>query len=105
MRLIRTFAFAGLAVSLVATPVAGARAADWWMLQQTDAGRECAPPIQAEGLTLTPDVLMTHHSECKLMDETPSLDLETVMINCEGEIGRVFIFTKTKAACERLAKE
>jgi hypothetical protein len=28
-----------------------------------------------------------------------------VMVNCEGDIGRVFVFTKTKAACERLAND
>ncbi len=39
------------------------------------------------------------------MDETPSLDLETVRVNCEGDIGRVFVFSHTKAACERLDQE
>jgi len=80
-------------------------AAEWWMLQQTESGRECGPPIEAEGTVLTPDVLIQKFPECKLMDETPSLDLESVMVNCEGDIGRVFIFTKSKAGCDRLAKE
>jgi hypothetical protein len=75
------------------------------MLQQTENGRLCAPPIEAEGVSLTPDVLMKQHSECKLMDETPSLDLQAVMVNCEGDIGRVFVFTRTKAGCERLADD
>lgn len=75
------------------------------MLQQTEAGRECGPPIEADGMTLTPDVLMKQYPECKLMAETPSLDLEAVMVNCEGDIERVFVFTKSKAGCERLAKD
>jgi hypothetical protein len=98
----RIWALACFAVlGLLAPSEAGA--ADWWMLQQTEQGRACGPPIEAEGMVLTPDVLMKQNPECKLMDETPSLDLETVMVNCEGEIGSVFIFTKTKAGCERLA--
>jgi len=80
-------------------------AAEWWMLQQTETGRTCGPPIEAEGTVLTPDVLMQKFPECKLMDETPSLDLESVMVNCEGDIGRVFIFTKSKAGCERLTSD
>jgi hypothetical protein len=96
---------AALAATVLLLWAPGARAADWWMLQQTEKGRECGLPIEADGMTLTPDVLMKQYPECKLMDETPSLDLETVMVNCEGDIGRVFIFSKSKAACERLAKE
>jgi len=91
----------GLGVAL-ASP---AGAAEWWMLQQTEAGQECGLPIEAEGVTLTPDELMKRYPECKLMAETPSLDLQAVMVNCEGDIGRVFVFTRTKAGCERLAKE
>lgn len=82
-----------------------ARAADWWMLQQTESGRECGPPVEADGMTLTPDVLMRQYPECKLMDETPSLDLEAVMVNCEGDIDRVFVFTRSKAGCERLTQD
>jgi hypothetical protein len=93
------------AIGLLAVSALPAGAVDWWMLQQTEAGRECGPPIEAEGVTLTPDELMKRYPECKLMDETPSLDLETVMVNCEGDIGRVFVFTKSKAGCERLAAE
>jgi hypothetical protein len=96
---------AGLAALLCAFAASGAAAADWWMLQQTENGRECGPPIEAEGVTLTPDVLMNHYPECKLMAETPSLDLEAVMVNCEGDIGRVFVFTKTKDGCERLTAD
>jgi hypothetical protein len=95
--------FAGAACLLIA--VSSARADDWWMLQQTDAGRECGPPIEADGAFLTPEELLKRFPECKLMEETPSLDLETVMLNCEGDIGRVFVFTKSKAACERLAND
>lgn len=91
--------------ALLAASALPAWAAEWWMLQQTDAGRECGPPIEAEGVTLTPDELMKRYPECKLLPETPSLDLEAVMVNCEGDIGRVFVFTKSKAGCERLAAE
>jgi hypothetical protein len=94
-----------LVAGLSLLAASGAAAAEWWMLQQTDSGRECGPPIAAEGVTLTPDVLMKQYPECKLMDETPSLDLETAMVNCEGDIDRVFVFTRTKAGCERLAKD
>ena len=104
MRITRVALLAGLALAAPSLSSA-AQAAEWWMLQQTENGRECAPPIETEGVKLTPDVLMKQHPECKLMDETPSLDLHTVMVNCEGDIGRVFIFTQTKAGCERLAKE
>jgi hypothetical protein len=101
----RRAAFAMLAAGLALLAAPGARAAEWWMLQQTDKGRECGPPIEAEGVTLTPDELMRLYPECKLMSETPSLDLEAVMVNCTGDIERVFVFTKTKAGCERLAAE
>jgi hypothetical protein len=39
------------------------------------------------------------------MDETPSLDLKNVMINCEGNFNQVFIFSRTKESCEALAKD
>ena len=92
-------------IALVVASALPAGAAEWWMLQQTDAGRECGPPVEAEGVTLTPDELMKRYPECKLLPETPSLDLEAVMVNCEGDIERVFVFTKSKAGCERLAAE
>jgi hypothetical protein len=88
-----------VALCLVSAP---AHAADWWMLQQSEEGRQCGPPIEAEGVSLTPEELLKRYPECKLMDETPSLDLEAVMLNCEGDIGQVFVFTKTKTACERM---
>lgn len=87
------------ALCLFAAP---AQAADWWMLQQSEDGRQCGPPLEAEGVALTPEELMKRYPECKLMEETPSLDLESVMVNCEGDIGQVFVFTKSKAACERM---
>ena len=102
MKKISSWGFPGLAIAVGVLMPPPAGAAEWWMLQQTEAGRECAPPIEGEGVTLTPEELMKQHAECKLMDETPSLDLEAVMVNCEGDIGRVFVFTKTKAGCERL---
>jgi hypothetical protein len=40
--------------------------------------------------------------ECKLMDETPSLDLKNVMVACEGNLNQVFIFSKTKEGCEAI---
>ncbi|MBN8912626.1 MAG: hypothetical protein J0H65_11340 [Rhizobiales bacterium] len=82
---------------LLAVP---AEAADWWMLQQSEEGRQCGPPLEADGVALTPEELLKRHPECKLMEETPSLDLEAVMVNCEGDIGQVFVFTKSKATCE-----
>lgn len=101
----RNAIFGMLATLLTIASAPSAGAAEWWMLQQTDKGRECGPPVEAEGVTLTPDELMRRYPECKLMAETPSLDLEAVMVNCEGDIGRVFVFTKTKAGCERLAED
>lgn len=105
MQRISGYGLAGLMSAVCFFVSAPASAADWWMLQQTEAGRECGPPIEADGAVLTPDELLKRFPECKLMDETPSLDLESVMVNCEGDIGRVFVFTKTKAACERLAND
>ena len=80
-------------------------APEWWMVQQTEQSRECVEPIELEGERLTPDVLMKHHRECKLTDDTPSLDLETVMVKCDGDIGRMFVFTRSRAACERLVAD
>jgi hypothetical protein len=92
------FAFLSLA--------AGVAAADgWWMLKKTDQGRECGPPLEADGVVLTPDEILNRFDECKLMDETPSLDLKNVMINCEGNLNQVFIFSRTKESCEALAKD
>lgn len=98
-------AVSGLAMAMAVLMPSRSGAAEWWMLQQTENGRECAPPIEVEGVVLTPEELMRQHPECKLMDETPSLALEAVMVNCEGDIGRVFVFTKSKAGCERLAAD
>ena len=78
--------------------------AEWWMLQNTDDGRQCGPPLEADGVVLTPDVILKRFQECKLMDETPSLELNKVMVACEGDLNQVFIFTKTKESCEALAK-
>lgn len=105
MQTLSGWGLGGLIVTIGLFASGHAGAADWWMLQQTEAGRECGPPIEAEGALLTPEELTKRFPECKLMDETPSLDLETVMVNCEGDIGRVFVFTKSKASCERLAND
>ena len=80
-------------------------APEWWMVQQTEQSRECVEPIELEGEMLTPDVLMKHHRECKLTEDTPPLDLETVMVKCDGDIGRMFVFTRSRAACERLVAD
>ena len=92
------FGFLSLAGGVVA-------ADDWWMLKKTDEGRECGPPLEADGVVLTPDEILNRFEECKLMDETPSLELNNVMINCGGNLNQVFIFSKTKDGCEALAKE
>jgi hypothetical protein len=102
MRLSWKACLGGLAAAFGVVTGGPAQAADWWMLQKTESGDVCGPPIEAEGVKLTPEELMKRYPECKLMDETPSLDLEAVMVNCEGDIGRVFVYTKSKAGCERL---
>ena len=79
--------------------------AEWWMLQNTDDGRQCGPPLEADGVVLTPDAILKRFEECKLADETPTLDLNTVMVACEGSINQVFVFTKTKESCDELAKD
>src|SRR5262245_52166702 len=91
-------------LAAVASVLAGepALAVDWWMVQQDGETKSCQPPLEADGVKLTPDELMKRFPECKLMDETPSLELEAVMVNCEGDIGRVFVYTRSKAGCERL---
>ena len=48
--------------------------------------------------------ILKRFEECKLMDETPSLDLKNVMVACEGDLNQVFIFSKSKDSCEELAK-
>ena len=80
-------------------------AAELWMLQNTDDGRQCGPPLEADGVVLTPDAILKRFEECKLADETPTLDLNTVMVACEGNLNQVFVFTKTKESCDALAKD
>lgn len=70
-----TWSLSSLAAGRCLVAASHAGAADWWMLQQTDKGRECGPPIEA------------------------------VMVNCEGDIGRLFVFTKSDAGCVCLAKD
>ena len=96
---------AALILALLGAAVGGAAADDWWMLKNTDDGRVCGPPLEADGVVLTPDEILNRFEECKLMDETPSLELNNVMINCGGHLNQVFIFSKTKDGCEALAKE
>lgn len=82
-----------------------ASADEWWMLRNSEAGRTCGPPLEAEGVVLTPEEMLDRFKECKLMDETPSLELNSVMLACEGNLNQVFIFTKTKESCEALTKD
>ncbi len=89
--------------ALAAAPAA--HAGDWWMLRNADDGPQCGPPLEADGVVLTPEELMKRFPECKLMEETPSLELNSIMLNCEGNIGQVFIFSKTEEGCKSLAKE
>ena len=96
---------AALALAFVCAGVHGAAADDWWMLKNTDEGRVCAPPLEADGVVLTPGEILNRFDDCKLMDETPSLELNNVMVNCGGTLNQVFIFSKTKEGCEALAKE
>jgi hypothetical protein len=97
---------AALALVLVCAAVQSAAADDWWMLKNTDEGRVCGPPLEADdGVVLTPGEILNRFEECKLMDETPSLKLNNVMVNCAGNLNRVFIFSKTKEGCEALAKD
>jgi hypothetical protein len=96
---------AALILALLGAAVGGAAADDWWMLKNTDDGHVCGPPLEADGVVLTPDEILNRFEECKLMDETPSLELNNVMINCGGNLNQVFIFSKTKDGCEALAKE
>jgi hypothetical protein len=94
-----------IAAVIVAASMQPAAAAEWWMLQNTDDGRQCGPPLEADGVVLTPDAILKRFEECKLSDETPTLDLNTVMVACEGSLNQVFIFTKTKESCEERAKD
>jgi hypothetical protein len=96
---------AALALVLVCAAVHGAAADDWWMLKNTDEGRLCGPPLEADGVVLTPGEILNRFEDCKLMDETPSLELNNVMVNCAGNLNQVFIFSKTKEGCEALAKD
>jgi hypothetical protein len=75
------------------------------MLKNTEDGRECGPPPEDDGIALGPEEILKRFDTCKLMEETPSLDLDNVMVACEGSLNQVFVFTKTKEGCENLAKE
>jgi hypothetical protein len=94
-----------IAAVIVLASMQPAISAEWWMLKNGEEGRSCGPPLEADGVVLTPDAILNRFEECKLMDETPSLDLDNVMVACEGNLNQVFIFSKTKDGCEALAKE
>ena len=96
-----------LAAAVAIAPLYPAVAADeWWMSQTNENGeRFCGPPLEADGVVLTPDEMLNRFEECKLMDETPSLDLKNVMVACEGNLNQVFLFSRSKESCEELAKE
>ena len=96
---------AAIAITFISLASGIAAADDWWMLKKTDEGRECGPPLEADGVVLTPDEILKRFDECKLMDETPSLDLKNVMVSCEGNLNQVFIFSRSKEGCEALAKD
>lgn len=100
--LLRCFA---LIAALALLPVGASAEEEWWMLGKDDQGKsQCGPPMEADGVVLTPGEILNRFEECKLMDETPSLDLKNVMVNCEGNLNSVFIFSKSKEGCEELAK-
>lgn len=94
-----------LAAVVILSPLQAAIAGEWWMLSESEEGPTCGPPPEAEGVVLGPEEILKQFEVCKLMDATPSLDLKNVMIACEGNLNRVFIFSKTKESCEALAKE
>lgn len=93
--------FALIAAVVLLAPAAYA-AEEWWMVHHTEEGAQCGPPLEADGVVLTPGEILKRFDECKLMDETPSLDLKNVMVNCEGNLNSVFIFSKTKEGCEAI---
>jgi hypothetical protein len=94
-----------IVAGIVFVAVQPAVAAEWWMLGKDDQGKsECKPPLEGDGVVLTPDVILDRFEECKLMDETPSLDLDNVFVACEGNLNQVFIFSKSKEGCGELAK-
>jgi hypothetical protein len=97
-------AFAAVIALASLSPVFAAD--EWWMLSKDDQGANtCGPPLEADGVVLTPGEILNRFEDCKLMDETPSLDLQNVMVACEGNLNQVFIFSKTKDGCEALAKD
>ncbi len=73
-----------------------------WDGKDDEGNSQCGPPLEADGVVLTPDEILKRFDECKLMDETPSLDLKNVMISCEGNLNSVFIFSKTQESCEAI---
>ena len=99
--LLRCFAL----IAALALLVPGASAEEeWWMMRKDDEGKsQCGPPLEADGVVLTPGEILNRFEECKLLDETPSLDLKNVMVNCAGNLNQVFIFSKSKEGCEELA--
>jgi hypothetical protein len=94
-----------LIAALALLPAGASAEQEWWMLGKDDEGKsQCGPPLEADGVVLTPGEILKRFEECKLMDETPSLDLKNVMVACEGNLNQVFIFSKSKDSCEELAK-
>jgi hypothetical protein len=94
-----------LIAALALLPAGASAEQEWWMLGKDDEGKsQCGPPLEADGVVLTPGEILKRFGERKLMDETPSLDLKNVMVACEGDLNQVFIFSKSKDSCEELAK-
>jgi hypothetical protein len=87
---------AALALAFLSLASGIAAADDWWMLKKTDEGRECGPPLEADGVVFTPG---------EILRRVQADDLKNVMINCEGNLNQVFIFSRTKESCEALAKD
>jgi hypothetical protein len=92
---------AAMAVSLAAAVAASgvASAEEWWMIQNTPSGPICVPPLQGDGIVLTPDEVLRLYPECS---QTPSpFGTGTVLIICGKE--RHYIFTRSRKSCEMLA--
>ena len=93
------FAFAG-AFSI---GIGSAAAEEWWMVDKGEDGKmACVAPLEHQGNKLTPPYLVKNVKGCSLSEETPSMSANVVVVNCAGNIGRVFIFASSLEACDKL---
>lgn len=93
------FAFAGT----LSVGIASAAAEEWWMVNRSSDGKmACVAPLQHQGSKLTPPYLVKNIKGCSLSKETPSMSNNVVMVNCAGNIGRVFIFANSLKSCDAL---